>query len=55
MSYDVCELSGKNCYPSERAAKKYRNINERVRNRKFRVYRCRHCHSYHLTSVPYFK
>lgn len=43
------QCNGKNCYESEREARRVRNLRERL-VQKLRVYQCDLCHYWHLTS-----
>ena len=45
------ECNGKRCYKSEHEARYVRNARERSSG-KLRVYWCRGCHYWHLTSFP---
>ena len=57
--YEICSFSNKNCYSYSQAHQKMRNLKHcRTRNRNkvyLRAYKCKRCHSWHLTSEPPFQ
>lgn len=48
----MIQCNGKNQYKSEHEARSVKQTVLRKRSRQLRVYKCPHCHSWHLTSEP---
>lgn len=46
--------NGKNIYESQHRARIALKVSERQRSRKLRVYPCKKCFGWHLTSEPKF-